>query len=346
MLRTLREIIGSTQERLAESVGVDTNTIKGWETGRRPLINASGRTLYGLRRRLTQLGAPAELVQRLDTAMDADLFIAHALDASDAAYLGSWVATRAWSDLLAWVCTDRPPPLVTKHITKPPQPLLPSADRRRFFEVLRNAAESAAGENASAMLLRRQAYYMVAWDPESEDWLLSMERRELRHHGRPGYEWTPAWPLMRSIAVARACQGDPSLLHDFIDSHLADDLRESANLNYWSYWVEETAGVAGSDQFMADDLGAWQGGVLLRHLADGLARGVPYLSLSIRASRTLVERRPTLLMENRELAARLDRRASNLLDLPVGLPPKIRRDLENVHFAAKMAAGLHRSNHD
>lgn len=340
VLRACREAIGGTQERFAELVGVDLNTIKGWETGRRPLMNASGRTLLMLRRRLLQLGTPADLVQHLDTAMDADLFISNTLEnGTEHSLLGDWVATRAWSDLLAWGLAGRTPDVISKHLGTGPRASLTPDIRRLFFAALRRIADVTQGESPDAMLLRRQVYYMAAWDPESEQWLASTERYEIRQHGRRAHGWTPAWPLLRSIAVARACQGDPTLLHDFIENHLADDLCEAANLNYWSYWVEETTGIAGSDDFMAVDLGARQGGTLLRHLADGLAPDVPYLPLSIHASCALIQRRPALIMEDHELARRLEDQAAKLLDLRVGLPARTRRELENIRFAAKMVAG-------
>jgi transcriptional regulator with XRE-family HTH domain len=342
MLRTIRESTGHTQEQLAETLDVDPNTIKGWETGRRPLINASGRTLFGLRRRLLGLGASADLVGHLNTAMDADLFIAQTLETDTAEcrpQLGAWVATRTWSDLLAWVLADRPPSLLSRHLSHVPRSQLLAADRRRFFDAMRASAERASSDNPEAMLLRRQVYYMGAWDPspEGRDWLASMERAEIRRVRR-GDGWTPAWPLLRSTAVARACQGDPTLLNDFIAGHLADDLCEAANLNYWSYWIEETTGTATSDSFMATDLGRWNGSVLLEHLSAGLSEDVPYVSLSVRATCALVQRRPGLLQDP-VLALRLGSQVTDLLDSRADVPAQTRRELDNINFAVRMAAG-------
>jgi transcriptional regulator with XRE-family HTH domain len=350
MLRTIRESIHLTQEQLAEALVVDPNTVKGWETGRRPLINASGRTLFGLRRQLLSLGASADLVGHLSTAMDADLFVAQVLDGDTSqipALLGSWVATRVWTDLIAWAFSDAPPMLLRGHLKTIPRSALPTLDRRRFFAALRAAAERSQSDNPGAMLLRRQIYYMAAWDPspDGRDWLASMERRELRQLRRSN-GWSPVWPLLRSTAVARACQGDPTLLRDFVTDHLLeDDVCEAANLNYWSYWVEETTGTAISDDFMAGGLGPWRGAVLLNHLTDGISEDLPYLSLSVHAVASLVQRRPSLLLDDPQLAGRLRGRVTGLLESGSELPRQARRDLENITYAASMAAAPARRPH-
>lgn len=341
VLRAIRDVIGSTQEQFAEALDVDPNTIKGWETGRRPLINASGRTIVSLRRKLLQLGAPGDLTLTLDTAMDADLFISHTLNEGDrGVLLSDWVATRPWSDLLAWVLADRTPEVISNHLRNPSRTALAPEDRRRFFGALRKAADAARGAQPAAMQLRRQVYYMTAWDPSpsGSDWLASIERTELRRIRRDD-TWTPAWPLLRSIAVARSCQGDPTLLREFIDRHLNNDLCEAANLNYWSYWVEETPRTAVSDTFMAQDLTAGPGHFLLKHLTDGLEHQVPYLSLSIHAIRSLIERRPSLLMGSLQLARHLRTQAVKLLDDGADLTAQTRRELDNIQFAVKMAVG-------
>lgn len=342
-LRAIRESLGLTQEQLAGELGVDPNTVKGWETGRRPLIATSGRTFVALRRQLLSLGARGHTVEHLNTALDADLFVAQVLEGEDVSPLGSWVATRSWSDLLAWVLADKPPALLRSSLRQVPGSALPAGQRARFFEVIRTAAERTHAETPQAMLLRRQVYYMAAWDPsrDGRDWLAAMERRELARIRRAG-GWSPAWPLLRSTAVARACQGDPTLLHDFIAHHLNDDVCEAANLNYWSYWVEESTGTATTDEFMAADLGPWRGATLLQHLTDGLSADVPYVSLSIHAAASLVRRRSELLMHDPDLARRLRARATVLLDSGVDIPTHVRRDLENIHYATAMVDGTMR----
>jgi len=51
--------------------------------------------------------------------------------------------------------------------------------------------------------------------------------------------WTPRWPLARSAAVTAAATGNLDPLHRFIDTGLASDQLQSANLNYWAYWAGE-----------------------------------------------------------------------------------------------------------
>ena len=51
LLKLIRESAGLTQETLAEHLGVDTNTIQGWESGRRSLTGTRVATLVQLRHR-------------------------------------------------------------------------------------------------------------------------------------------------------------------------------------------------------------------------------------------------------------------------------------------------------
>nr|WP_329868461.1 helix-turn-helix domain-containing protein [Streptomyces sp. SP18CS02] len=81
VLRLVRESIPSTQAALAEALGVDVETLQGWESGRRPLANMRAGALLELRRRLPALGGDVALVPWLDAALDADRIIAAALRA-------------------------------------------------------------------------------------------------------------------------------------------------------------------------------------------------------------------------------------------------------------------------
>ncbi|MER7623818.1 helix-turn-helix transcriptional regulator [Streptomyces sp. NPDC126503] len=55
VLRLAREAAPLTQDRLAQELGVDTGTVQGWESGRRPLANVKAGRLLELRRRLPAL---------------------------------------------------------------------------------------------------------------------------------------------------------------------------------------------------------------------------------------------------------------------------------------------------
>jgi transcriptional regulator with XRE-family HTH domain len=344
--RVIRESVGHTQEQLAEILEVDHNTVKGWETGRRPLVNASGRTLLGLRRKLQCLDAPADLVRHLDTAMDADLFIGQTLEETcDPSLLAEWVSTRTWNEFLVWGLEGTPPSVIRPHLQRVPQSSLPSVDRQRFFDTIRAQAEQALRVRTASPLLRRQIYFMATWDPslQGHGWLADMETAELRRLPLRG-GWSLDWPLLRSVSVARARQGDPSLLRDFIARHLADDTCEAANLNYWSYWVEEDSGTARTDAFMVQNLRGWQGGGLLSHLAKGLGEKLSYLDLLIHTICALVQRRPFLLMENLSLARELADKSRVILDGPSEISVQARSELENIHFTATMAVRSFRSD--
>jgi transcriptional regulator with XRE-family HTH domain len=80
LLKLIRESAGLTQETLAEQLGVDTNTIQGWESGRRSLTGTRVATLVQLRHRLRQLGADPRLLGAMDDAAEADYVLAYARD--------------------------------------------------------------------------------------------------------------------------------------------------------------------------------------------------------------------------------------------------------------------------
>jgi transcriptional regulator with XRE-family HTH domain len=353
LLRLTREHLGLTQEAAADALGVDVDTLRSWETGRRPLFNMTVGKLSALLRRLRALGADRMLLAHLKVAIEADLFVAHVLldggrgNPADH-MLAGWVSTRAWSDLLAWTLVGTEPKALAgltvpgqRRGPAPSRPELAVPVRDRFFDALRTTADRAADGDASAVLLRRQVYFMTAWDPGSRDWLAKAERAELRQVQRHD-GWTPGWVAARSLAVARACQGDREQLRHFIANQLVSDQAEAANLNYWSYWIGEAGGEATSDAFMATgDLGAWRGTALLRHLTDGLRPTTPYLELSIHSVWALLGRRPQLLNDDHALTADLHRRAGALLDFP-DLSPPARRELEQVRFLTNAAKGSRR----
>lgn len=336
LLRQVREQIGYTQEALAEHLGYDLNTYRGWETGRRSLGQVKASTIQVIIRKLRILGGNTDLLGRIGTAVDVDVFIGDVLrgDAGTADHpLASWVSTRDWNDMLSWATSGTPSDGGV------PQPRLAPADRKVFFNNLRATAEK-AGTGGEAMLLRRQVYFLAARDdsPEGRDWLAAAERLELRHVSRTA-GWTPDWVTSRSLAVARACQGDPGPLRDFIDNRLTgNDRCEAANLRYWAYWVGESDGHAVSDDFMASSLGGWRGAKLLEHLTDGLHDRTPYLDLSIHTLWTLLGSRPHLLDDDHELTNRLATRVVQLLEQqPPHLGVPARRELDQLHFATRLA---------
>lgn len=355
VLQAVRESLGLTQEQLAEHLQVDVNTLKGWETGRRPLAQVKVRTLLGLGRRLKQLGAATILVDHLEVAIEADLFVDDVLQASTLSdphehTLAKWVSTRGWNDLLAWTFTGATPSPLRDYAAGRRQsaPPLSIGDRERFFDQLRTLAERTLTHHTdepAGVLLRRQVYFMTAWDRSSggHGWLSTMENQEIRRLRRQD-SWTPTWAASRSLAVARACQGDPEQLRHFIATQLADDRCEAANLNYWAYWIGENTAEATGDAFMAVDLGNWRGTALLRHLVRGLEPSTLYLELSVHSVWALVSRRPYLLDDDPALTDDLQHRVTQLLDdggLKTELAGQSRRELEQLAFAARMARRMH-----
>src|SRR5215204_2074841 len=79
LLKQIRQSAGLSQEGLAEQLGVDTNTVQGWETGRRSLTGTRVATLVELRHRLRQLGGDPQLVAALEDAPEADYVLAYIL---------------------------------------------------------------------------------------------------------------------------------------------------------------------------------------------------------------------------------------------------------------------------
>jgi hypothetical protein len=187
---------------------------------------------------------------------------------------------------------------------------------------------------ASGMLLRRNVYYSLSWNPDNEAtaWLDELEHRGERRLGRLD-SWSPSWTAARSLAVARARRSDKESLRDFIRTALRSDACQAANLNYWAYWIGEVPETHSSDDFMAGDLGPWSGAELLRRLAANLVASEPLADLYAHSLWALLERRGRLLEADPRLARSLTEGVEALLaegDLSV----QSRRELEQVHYAS------------
>jgi transcriptional regulator with XRE-family HTH domain len=336
VLRLIRTRLGLTQERAADMIGVDLNTIAGWESARRPFARVSYPTMRSARQTYARAGADPALLDQLDQAVDVDLAVGQILDPDTKPGqhpFATQVHNRSWNDLLAWALNGRPPAALRALNGNIPRPRLAVPDRCRLFDSLRTAAEKAANDPA-ATLLRRQVYFTVGAGDDTaagRDWLHGMERAELRRIRR-GDDWTPGWVAARSIAVARACQGDPDHLRTFIRDHLATDRQEAANLNYWAYWCGEHGRAAYSDEFMAaPDLDGWRGDRLFAHLVAGLHPATPYVELTAHTIWALVARRPWLLDEQPTLAADLARRIDALLASDA-IGDRTRHDLDQLAY--------------
>ena len=163
---------------------MDSNTVQGWETGRRSLTGTRVATLVELRHRLRQLGADPQLLAALEDAAEADYVLAYTLGTEpgasrpDAHPLACWVPKRSFAYLLAWPFTGQPPIALrqpaapTRRGPVAPAPVLTQEERTRFFEHLRMVAEQSLSDRrlneARGMLLRRNVYYSLSWNPSSE----------------------------------------------------------------------------------------------------------------------------------------------------------------------------------
>ena len=352
LFKLIRESAGLTQETLAEHLGVDANTVQGWESGRRSLTGTRVATLVQVRHRLRQVGADPRLLSALDDAAEADYVLAYALgtepDKSQPAAhpLARWVPKSSFAYMLAWPFTGQRPIALEHQAVRSRSgpvaqtPALTAEERMRFFQHLRVTAERSHADReldeTGGTLLRRNVYYSLSWNQSSETtaWLRELEQREVRRLGRFD-TWSPSWTAVRSLVVARARQGDKEPLRHFIRTALSSDACQAANLNYWAYWIGETTETYSSDEFMAGDLGAWSGMALLRRFADNLDSTESLFDLYVHSLWALLERRGRLLDTNPQLAQVLADRGEMLLD-EGDLSGQSRRELEQVHYGVRL----------
>ena len=352
LFKLIRESAGLTQETLAEHLGVDANTVQGWESGRRSLTGTRVATLVQVRHRLRQVGADPRLLSALDDAAEADYVLAYALEtepdkSQPAAHpLACWVPKSSFAYMLAWPFTGQRPIALEHQAVRSRSgpvaqtPALTAEERMRFFQHLRVTAERSHADReldeTGGTLLRRNVYYSLSWNQSSETtaWLRELEQREARRLGRFD-TWSPSWTAVRSLVVARARQGDKEPLRHFIRTALSSDACQAANLNYWAYWIGETTETYSSDEFMAGDLGAWSGMALLRRFADNLDSTESLFDLYVHSLWALLERRGRLLDTNPQLAQVLADRGEMLLD-EGDLSGQSRRELEQVHYGIRL----------
>ncbi|MBO3753053.1 helix-turn-helix domain-containing protein [Streptosporangiaceae bacterium NEAU-GS5] len=343
VLKVIREAAGLTQEQLAEHLAVDIATVQAWESGRRALMAIPTGTYLGLRHALLGLKVTPRLLVQLDIALEADRFLGYVLtvDARDTRThpLASWVITRSFTDLAAWPFTKQTPAALAsirratrKRGPVASGPVLAAEESRHVFDHLKAVAERANVDQAQGLLLRRQAHYVAGFDSADEtvEWLTAMQHREERRVHRAD-EWTPGWAVIRSGAHALARFGDREALPHFIRASLGNDVCETANLNYWAYWLGELAEPQLMDTFMIEPQ-SWQGSRLLNHLISKLYATNPNVDVVAHTLWALLMSRPALADQ---CGDRLADVVSRVLE-EGGISDQSRRELEEVFYALRM----------
>ncbi|MBB5121360.1 DNA-binding transcriptional regulator YiaG, partial [Streptomyces eurocidicus] len=349
LFKVIRERLPCTQSQLGECLGVDTTTVQGWESGRRPVAAMPAAQFLMLRRRFLGLGADPGLLVLLDAAMDADSVIAralcydHAHEELESHPLAGWVFTRASTHMIAWALTGIPPAALPpapsgtprRRGPSPETPMLTEAERRRFYSHMRRYTEIADHAGEVGALLRRQALYLCSYDtaPDTHAWLADIRARktvQLVHSA-----WSPAWADTRSLATSLTKYGDLDVLHGFIERGMGDDAGEVANLNYWAHWLGLDRTPRSDDSFMSDrSTHHWDARALLRGFADRLDPGLGCVDLNIHSVWSLIASRPGVLAGEAELAQELRDRVSRLLDSG-SVSRQSRRELDAVHYGLR-----------
>ncbi|MFG2643756.1 helix-turn-helix domain-containing protein [Streptomyces sp. NPDC048370] len=343
VFRLTREQTGHTQDSVAELLGVAVDTVAGWESGRRPLTSVPVGQTLAHQALLLREGAPPPLLSTLRRALEADVLLTDLLGREvrhDDNPLGAWVLRRELVELVSWPLSGVPPtPLRSlppasraRRGPVPAGPRFSAVERERFFTLMRETAERA--RRTDQFLLRRQALYLAGYDDATDTpaWLAYQQRTE-----RPD-DWLSQWLNDRSVATVAARHGDGERLDHFISATLAaSEAAETANLNYWAYWIGESAHVELSDDFIAQpSWGPWRGDRLMDHLVRGLTPNHGFFDLNVHTLWALIASRPDLLSHNAPAALALRDRLPMMLD---GTEPstRARRELENIRYAIRLA---------
>lgn len=348
VFKLIRESTGLTQTALAEQLLVDVATIQGWESGRRWLGALRSGDLTRLRMRMSRLGAPPETFGVLHEAIEGDLVISDAVEAGNRLAdprhhsLAASVHRQSLTSLITWPLTGVTPKRLasisrksTRRGPTAPHPVLGDTERRRLFDHLLVTADGYRDEGNA--LLRRQAIYLLGFDlrSDSADWLTVEQHRAVRQVGRS--DCVPSWVTVRSSAVALARGGNRDPLQAFVSTGLNNDIQETANLNYWAYWVGEGQETYVDDDFMLRrDPDPWPGSTLLLHLLDRLTPGSHHTDLNVHTVWALLLARTEILGRCPRLGARLRDTIDRLAAEP-DITSRTRRELSDIAYAVRLA---------
>jgi transcriptional regulator with XRE-family HTH domain len=318
------------REELAERRGVSAATVKAWEQGRRKLGGVTGDAFQELKGELRIAGADPRLLRMLDSALIADRMLA-GLDTADPERhpLAVMVPDRAVTELLAWPINGQVP----RQLAGTPADLdIRPGEARAITGSLRAMAERAAGPGERASMVRRQAGYLLATagDVDAVRWAAESRARDLRSADLG--EWSPAWPVARTAAIAATAADDLDPLHSFIDRGLSSDQTVGANLNYWSYWVGDLPYAWACDADMATD-DQWEGGRLLNTLIAGVEHA-PYRDLCAHTLWALLLSRRWLADSGPERRRAIEAAVTRALDTQE-FTESARQKLSEVHFLVR-----------
>ncbi|MFC6158910.1 helix-turn-helix domain-containing protein [Kribbella jiaozuonensis] len=344
LFKLMRGAIGCTQVDLAERLGVDDNTIQGWESGRRPLSALRAVDVSRLGQRMMMLGAPAVATAMLPSAIEADGFLTTAIRAGSAEIplwenpLASSVHRRSFVSLVTWPFTGVVPSTV-RHLPVPrgrgpvaDRPQLSKTMQRQFFDQMLTSAEVAGNRET---LLRRQATYMLAFDErkESAQWLTREHRRTAARS--IDERDLPSGILSRTASLAIARQGDLDPVRHFIQGTLSDNDQTLASLTYWAYWLGEIPDTYADDGEMVQfGANTWSGRRLIEHLITHL-HDPRNAEMNIHSLLCLVMARKELLESDSDLRQRTMLAIESADTAELGR--HARTELANLRFATQLA---------
>jgi transcriptional regulator with XRE-family HTH domain len=344
LFKLMRGALGCTQVDLAERLGVDDNTIQGWESGRRPLSALRAVDLTRLSQRLVVMGVPTVATSLLMPAVEADAFLTTAVRAGSSPLalwdnpLASSVHRRSFVGLVTWPFTGVIPSPV-RHLPLPKargpvadRPQLSNVMRQQFFDQMLTSAEMAGN---TTTLLRRQATYMLAFDDreESAKWLLREHRRTAARSIND--RDLPSGILSRTASLAIARQGDLEPVRHFIQGTLSNEDQTLASLTYWAYWLGEIPETFSDDGQMVELASrSWSGRRLIEHLITHLhdprnaEMNIHSLLCLVMARRELLESDPDLRQRTTLAIEKAD---------TGDLGRHARQELANLRFATQLA---------